>query len=623
MRERNSKLYYLPVVLFVLLALLSMAAIVTAETNEEKEAREHQQAKEKQEKKQKELQEKKLKLEQEKKLKLEQEKKLKLEQQQKTGQPPQQKTGQQPEQPGGQQQQEKQKPVRPLPLHDPGPTGASPSNDSTVRPNAFGRKPVNATGPKMDDSNPMKPTPGPVRKFRQVEPVYKLPPDLKAGQGNSAVLPKAHGDAILHQVNSARTNMRGVNARHLPTGQVLVHQDGGLIIKASRGRDYKVRADGTLASFSERGRTGNFGNDGKLRSLHANGMDIVRGPHNERRIVTVRPDNSVLVSTGPHSGYLQRTVVRNNQPVIQRTYVEKNVSYTRVYSSYTYGGVVMQQYLPETNFTPTFYKWAYNPWRTPVRYAWGWQQDPWYGYYNGYFVPAPVYPNSALWLTDYLLGETLRSAYLARGLTSATGPSAYIPADSPIPPELRDMIALGIKKQLAREREATRYPDQAVDYGGLPAAIRDPNHLFIVSDNIEVTGDEQVCNLTAGDVLRLTGTPPEGVMTADLRVASSQRGDCPAGSVATIALNDLQEMHNRMRERIYDGLELLRQRNGYSGLPAPPMGIIPPPRVNEAAAPADNSRNVLDMLQAQQSEADQSEAQVIQAAFNEDHGSGQ
>ena len=448
----------------------------------------------------------------------------------------------------------------------------------------------------------------------RVRSVYQLPSNLKAGPGKAAVLEKAQGDAVLRQVNSARSGLHGVNARQVPAGHVSVNHDGSLGVKAAGGRNYKVRADGTLASYAERDRSAAFGSDGRIRSLRAGGLEVQRGPHNERRIVTLRADRSLLVSTGPRSGYLQRTVVRGDRSFVQRSYQENNLRYTRVYGNYSYRGVAMQYYLPRAYYPPEFYGWAYQPWRTPVSYSWGWQRDPWYGYYGGYFTPQTVYPNSALWLADYLMAETLRSAYLSRGEGSSPEPPPD-QFDAPVTPEVKAVIAREVKQQLAREREAAEYPDQAATYGELSTAMRDPKLVFVVSGTLEVNEGDELCGLTAGDVLQLYGPPARGALAADVMVLSSKWGDCPARSVVSIALNDLQEMHNSMRERIYNGLEALRGVNGSNGIPPAPVAALAPPTLTEAAAVGPSDENVLAGLQAQRDEADQAEQQVIQSAF--------
>ena len=470
-----------------------------------------------------------------------------------------------------------------------------------------------------DRSNTMRFSAGGAKHTPQVSPgAYKLPQNFKPGQGNNAVLPKAHGDAVLNQVNSARTTLRGVNAKHIPPGQVSVNRDGGLNIAASGGRSYKVRQDGTLASYSERGKAANFRTDGSIRSLHAGGMEVNRGPHNERSIVTVRPDKSLLVSTGPHSGYLQRTFVHNNQTFVHRSYVDNNIIHRRFYRPYTYNGVAMHSYIPGKRYPPGFYRWAHNPWRAPVRYSWSGNQAPTLGFYGSYFTPLSVYSNPALWLTDFLLAESLRAAYLSSSEEQYAEQAVYSQAESPITSETRETIAMEVRQQIEQERIVAENPGQSAYHGDLATAISDSNHLFIVSSNLDVTAGGQECGLTAGDILRLNGAPADGAQSAELQVVSSKRNNCPARSVVTVSLNDLQEMHNSMRERIYDGLDLLRQSNGSNGIPEAPRDALYQPRKNEPADLGSKDDNVLTLLKNQQGEADQAETQVIQSAFTEE-----
>ena len=489
---------------------------------------------------------------------------------------------------------------------------------SDKHPEADGTKHPVVPGAKRENANTMKFSSGGAKTPPQNKPAYSMPAGIKAGQ-RSTVLERKHGDTVLHQVNSARSNMHGVNTKRLPPGQVVVHKDGGLSINASRGRQYKVRTDGTVASYSERGRTAAFRANGSIRTLHAGGMDIKRGPHNERRIVTVRRDKSMLVATGPQRGYLQRRFVHNNRTFIHRAYAENGIVRGRVYRSYAYHGVAMQSYVPAAYYPPAFYRWAYNPWRAPVRYSWGWQRDPWYGEYSGYFTPLAAYPSSAFWLTDYVLAEHLRAAYLSRSGEDTSQRAEYAQDASAITPETREMIAAEVQRQLAEERKAAENPNQEANNGELSTTLSDPNRLFIVSSNLDVAADDQECDLTPGDVLRLNGMPAEGSQTANLQVVSSKSGSCPASSVVTIALNDLQEMDNSMRERIYDGLDLLRKSNGSKGIPAAPRVAMSPPRNSDVADLGPEDEDVLALLQSQQNEADQAEEQVIQSAFTDEH----
>ena len=604
----------------VLVALmLCSASTVTAEENAEKEQHKNNQSTPQTEKQQKTKKQQKDEKQLKDEKKQQEQKKLQEGNQQKPVKPqkPQERV---------RNQQESQKtadpsaprrstPNRNAPSDDSAPRSASPQAENPRINSPGGNKSVRTpTGP---DSK--QPTPVGAHNAGRGRPVYTLPPNHNAAQADNGTLAKKHGDDILHQVNSARARLPGVNAKRFPSGQVSVRSDGGLNLKASGGRNYQVRPDGTIASFSQRGTIADFRPDGKLRSLQVGGLQIKRGAHSERSIVTVRPDKSLLISTGPRSGYLQRSVVLNHKSFVQRSFVFEDRSYTRVYGTYAYRGVAMQYYLPQAYYPPVFYGWANAPWSAPVRYSWRWQRDPWYDAYNGYFAPLPVYRTPALWLADYLLAETLRAAYLERGegYDAAYAPNAA--DEAALTPKVRALIAREIKQQLARERRAAERPGQAGYYGQLSTAMLDRDLLFVVTGNLEVAAGDAVCTLTAGDVLQLDGFQPEAFPDARVRVLGSKPYDCPPRAVVAVPLHDLQEMHNSMRERIYQGLEVLRGGNGSNGIPAAPREALSAPAVTEAYQIRASDENVLAALQVQREDADQAEQQAIQSAFSDDH----
>lgn len=166
-------------------------------------------------------------------------------------------------------------------------------------------------------------------------------------------------------------------------------------------KDLQLR-DHTTAQVSLR-------SNGKISDIHTGGMTIHEGVHGERRIESQRNERT-LVSTGPHSGYVQsRYFSRGGRDYVRRDYVAGGRHYTRVYRDYYYGRAHYYIYAPAYYYHPAFYGWAYHPWASPVHYDWGWGRAPWF--YGGYFAPAPVYTTASLWLTDYLLAANLQAAY--------------------------------------------------------------------------------------------------------------------------------------------------------------------------------------------------------------------
>jgi hypothetical protein len=425
--------------------------------------------------------------------------------------------------------------------------------------------------------------------------------------------------------------MRGVNSRPLPAGNVSVHPNGNLTVETASGGRYNVRANGTVASIRAPGGNGvDFRPNGRVSGVHTANLDIQRGVRGERIIRGTRPDRSILVGTGGRNGYLEHTVVVGNRTIIQRTYSVGGRVFVRAFVPYQVRGVALPLYVPGVYFAPAFYGWAFYPWATPVPYAWGWRGDPWFGFYAGYYQPYPVYPGPSAWLADYMLSQTLANAYAMQNQAPPLpgygdpDPAAYAAApppgsgelyaqnDTPITPDLRNAIADEVGRQLAYENAvASGTAQQTVEE--LPNSLK-PDRVFVVSTTLDVsTSDSQVCELTAGDVLRVTAPPAADSPAATLRVASGKRQDCPAGVEVSISVQDLAEMQNSLRAQMDAGLETLRTSQGQGGLPKAPqaaMAQAPRPALDVPLPP---DPNVAGLLDAQQQDAQRTELATVQA----------
>ena len=395
-----------------------------------------------------------------------------------------------------------------------------------------------------------------------------------------------------------------------------------------------------------------FRKDGKVRSIQTkNGMRIDHGMHGQRRVVAEHNGRRV-VAMGRHGGYSQRAYYRNgNRTYVQRTYVVGGRTYAYAYRSYYYGGYPYYGYAPAYYYGPAYYGWAYNPWPAPVYYNWGYAGQPWYGYYGPYYQPYPSYPYASYWLTDYMISENLRLAYAAAAaeqgettppqlkpdssdevaslwtsdpLVDASIAAAYqsgvylfgTPAPSAksapqLTPEIKNAISDQIKKEIAAEKDAAANKDKNTDASGdqVPAAL-DPNtRYFVVSSNLDLTtseGDE--CELTHGDVIYRTGDTPDDDRMVDAVVKASKKDECAVGATVGVEVNDLQEMHNGLRQTMDAGLKELANNSGKNGLPTAPDTKT---TAGEVPAPAPDN-NVADDLQKTQTDADQAEADAQQ-----------
>jgi len=379
--------------------------------------------------------------------------------------------------------------------------------------------------------------------------------------------------------------------------------------------------------------------DGSVRSINRNGMQIQHGLHGGRTVVS-NHNGARVVTTGRHGGYVQRNYVsRNGHSYVSRTYVYHNTVYTGVYRSYGYGGYCCYYgYAPAYYYNPGYYGWAYNPWAAPAPYAWGWGAQPWYGYYGAYYQPYPVYPSAAFWLTDYLLAASLRAAYEAQNAAAADSGALLNPsqdllvasmgpipaADSAVPlsPEVKNLLAEEVKAQLAADqadagKSKSASSGQAAGNDGPPPALDPKRRTFVVNDEVSVVADGQECSLTSGDVIsRVTDTPDDD-KNVDVKVLASKKTDCAVGAKVSVAVDDLQEMHNHFREQLTGGMDELSKKQGTGGLPKAPDtgkvdGEVPAPPADSSAAKT---------LQEQQSAADKTEADVKQETASNGGGS--
>lgn len=468
------------------------------------------------------------------------------------------------------------------------------------------------------------------------------PTAVASRSSKGSVLTQTGSRAVVQQVNSGRTAMKGINGKPLPSGSVTVQGNGNLVLHTADGTVYGVRKNGTLASYATAGRSVGFRSNGRISSVHTASMDIRWGSHGERTVVSSRPDHSILVSTGTRRGYLERKMASGNRNFIQRSYFVNGQTENRIYTTYKYRGAVLPSYIPAAYYTPAFYGWAFYPWTSPTSYAWG--AAPWMGFYGSYFTPDGVYPSGVAWLTDYVLSQTLADAYaqqmdggdaapdtavadgdqLAVDQEIPTDQSDSITAqvDSPITPELKAAIAEEIQRQLAYENaiaSGTAQPTVAE----LPPALK-PDRIFLVTSSLDVTTiDQQACSLSAGEVLRLSNSLPydsDDSNVAGLRVASSRRADCPAGVEVSLSLQDLADMQNALRAQMDAGLEALRDGQGQNGLPAVPTAIVAlPPRRATPDAPPVGDQNIAALLNGQRKEARHTETSVLQTVASSQH----
>ena len=307
----------------------------------------------------------------------------------------------------------------------------------------------------------------------------------------------------------------------------------------------------------------------------------------------------------------------------------------------------MNVYAPARFYPYGFYGYAYSPWDAPVPYAWGWGGAPWYGYYGAYYAPYPVYPEPAFWLTDFVIAASLAAAFEAGAAAAADlGPVPSSPptlleasrwmadllvgpaeadAKPAMTPEVKQMVADEIKALVQQEGDEAKANAAKQDIDPAKNSIArilgdNRPHVFVAGTDLDLVtvGSSQECAVSQGDVLKVTSAPPESADNASAAVLASKLGtkgyakECAPAATVTIAITDLQEMHNHMREQVDDGLTELQSKQGKGGLPAAPPGAAgaATKAAFAAGAPPPDSA-AADEIKKQAREADQAENEAV------------
>jgi hypothetical protein len=360
-------------------------------------------------------------------------------------------------------------------------------------------------------------------------------------------------------------------------------------------------------------------------------MDVHHGLNGGRRVSVERADHSRVVAERGGRGYVQHPYGFHGHEYGHRTYYEHGRAYDRFYRGYYYHGAYAEMYAPSFYYAPGFYGWAYNPWAAPIAYpvaAWGWGGNPWYGYYGGFFTPYPVYASASLWLTDYIVSQSLAAAYQAQA--DAQVQAAPMANPAPFTPQVKDLISAEVQRQIALENaeSATAKTGEADPASsGIQRMLTDNvQHVFVAGKDLDVVdaaGTE--CAISEGDALQLTGPPGANADSASLAVLASKGGkECQRGDTVSVALPDLQDMQNHMRETIDQGMGDLQAKQGKGGLPAlPPSANVPPAKSALAMDAPPPDATAATQINQSWGEADKSEQEVASQVAAPDGAAGQ
>lgn len=414
--------------------------------------------------------------------------------------------------------------------------------------------------------------------------------------GHGPATPGGHGPA------GGPAGRGGMNAGNRPGGMHGGEPRGSRDLHARNGADVRMRANGRPAD------------------IRRNGMDIHHGLDGRRRVSVERADHSRIVADRRGRGYVQHPYMYRGHEFAHRTYYRDGRAYDRFYRRYPYHGVYVEAYAPAVYYRPAFYGWVYNPWAAPVAYTWGFVAAPWYGYYGGYFTPYPVYPSASLWLTDYIISQSLAAAYADQQAQAAANAQAAA-ADPPAPltPEVKQEIADEVQRQIALENQEAQLSAQNQEPDPASSSVArmlsdGVHHVFVAGSDIDVTdanGNE--CAVGQGDALQLTGPPAPDATAADLVMLSSKGGpECAKGDTVSVNFTDLQDMQNSMRETISAGMGDLQKNQNKGGLPAvPPSAQAAPTKADFTNGAPPPDADAANQINEQAQDADQTEKDTL------------
>jgi hypothetical protein len=421
-------------------------------------------------------------------------------------------------------------------------------------------------------AQPQRPAPpavtAPQAKRPPVNGTNAAPANLNQALSNFANAARAPANRF----NVAALNNPSPAARAVQSQMFLGHPGpaGSTVARAPNGNIVRTASDGSVLD---------------VRSP-AKGMYIQHGLDGSRRILVERPDRSRVFATSRGVPYVQHPYMFRGHPMDHRTFVVQGKVFHAFYRPYNYGGTTLDVYAPTRFYDPAFYQGATTAFPKPVGYTWGYatQSAPWFSYYKGYFTPDQTYGSPQAWLADFVLGASLAVAYTTAPPTSQPPPAA---AATPVTPEVKRALADEIDHQVKQESLEAQANAQNRDpppgAGGVVQELADRQpHVFVVASDLDLVDPSgRRCSVSEGDVVQVVSGANPGTSTADAVVmASKGGGECERSAQVQIAVSDLQEMQNHMRETIDMGLASSEPGKKAPTVPATFAATAPPPDAN-------------------------------------------
>ena len=353
--------------------------------------------------------------------------------------------------------------------------------------------------------------------------------------------------------------------------------------------------------------------DGSVLDISSpkNNMTIHHALDGSRRVLVDHPDGSRIFAPGKGRAFVEHPYLYQAQPFVHRTFVDQGQVTHQFYRPYNYAGTTLDVYAPQRYYSPAVYQWATKNYSTPQVPAWNYTATPtpWFDYYKGYFQPESSYSSPTGWLTDFVLANSLINSYNAHHPASAAAaaapaapPGAGGSAAAPPPPvntapivtpEVKELVADQVGRQV--QQEATEAKANAAGKA-LPAGAgsvldelsHKDTHVFVVASDLDLVDPSgRRCMISEGDVIQVVSAANPQTSSAQAVVLASKGGvECARAAQVDVALTDLQEMQNHMRETIDQGMAATN-----TGKSAP---SVTPAFVAAAPPPDENAKSEID-----------------------------
>jgi hypothetical protein len=454
------------------------------------------------------------------------------------------------------------------------------------------RPPVTTTPPRMT-------TPAPANNANQTRTLLNNLFAPQNGTGNAATGRTAATNPAANPAATApqrRALLNGAPAGNSTSNAGGLHVASLNTTQAASTRAMQSRAflghPGPPGSTEKETRSGNIvrtAADGSVIDIRSprNGMYIQHGVDGSRRIMVEKPDRSRIYASSRGMQYVQHPYAFRGRTYDNRTFYVNGKTFHQVYRPYNYAGTTLDVYAPTRLYEPAMYQWATSRFNAPQPYSWGYTTNaaPWYTYNKGYFTPDSSYTTPSSWLADFVVGMSLAQAYAAAPPASQSPPANA----APVTPQVKQMLAQEVDRQVREESVEAQQTAQNRDIppgaGSVVQELSDgQQHVLVVASDLDLVDPSgRRCMVSQGDVVQVISPPQPSSGAAQALVLSSKGGvECQRAAQVQIAVADLQEMQNHMRETIDQGLATTNAAKQAKSVTPAYAAAAPPPDPNAA-----------------------------------------